>query len=355
MKVVVFSALVLVGLLGVGVNDKATADEVATEDCMYLSSLHYTANGMATWYSKEKGGLELLTGIPYAELGCKNCHIKGCDTCHKEVVEEKASYSKEAAVNQDICLKCHGREAAIMKLDSQAHQEDVHASKKMTCTDCHSAREMHGDGVEYVSMRQPGAMDTRCENCHGDVKASECHLAHDGKLDCNACHVRHVLSCTNCHFDTLVKEGKRVAIPVSGWVFLINYEGKVTSGNMQTFVTGGDKTLLLFAPNMSHSIMKEGRRCDDCHGTETAKRAQEGKVTLTWLKDGKVENLKGVIPVAEGVDYECVYQERVGDKWVPIEHPAAPVVQYPAFGEPLSKKQLESLVSVHEAAGAGQQ
>jgi hypothetical protein len=45
----------------------SSADPKPVEEssCFYLRSLHYTANGMAHWYSKENGGLERLTGIPY--------------------------------------------------------------------------------------------------------------------------------------------------------------------------------------------------------------------------------------------------------------------------------------------------
>ena len=209
--------------------------------------------------------------------------------------------------------------------------------------DCHTAREVHGDGVEYKSMRQAGAMDAQCVKCHGTIKPIISHKVHRNKLDCNACHVRHVVSCTNCHVGTLIKEGKRVSIPVSGRVFLINYNGKVTSGNMQTFVAPVDKTFLIFAPHNSHSIMKEGRKCDDCHGTEIVRKVREGKLSLTWLENGNVRNTKGVIPVVNGVTYEAVYQNYKEGKWIPIEHPPAPKMQYAAFGEPLSAEQLKKL------------
>jgi len=350
MKRLFLIALITACFMGFTIYNYATSYEieVKSEDCIYFSSLHYKAKGMEYWYSKENGGLETITDIPYSQLGCKNCHAKGCYTCHKTVKEGKAFYSTEAAKNQSMCLKCHGREDAIMKIDHEANQDDVHFSNNMKCVDCHSAKEMHGDGVEYISMRETGAMDTQCENCHDDITATDSHSVHKDKLDCKACHVRHVLSCTNCHFDTLVEQGKRVAIPVSGWVFLINHRGKVTSGDMQTFVVDNNKTFLMFAPHMSHSVMKEGRKCEECHGTEAAKQVQDGKITLTWLENGKVQNLKGVIPVADGVNYQCIYQDREEDKWVPVENPDEPVIHYPAFGEPLSKEQIENLVNVYE-------
>ena len=344
MKKLLFVTLVAASLIATVVYKKATSEEITAKDCFFLSSLHYTANGMGYWYSKERGGLEILSGIPYSDLGCKNCHVSACDTCHKVERGGKAEYSMEASRNEGMCLKCHGREKAMRRIDHAAKQKDVHFSQGMVCADCHSQREMHGDGIEYISLKQPGAMDTMCEKCHDSVEPTDSHTVHGDKLDCKGCHVRHVVSCTNCHFETLVREGRRVAIPVSGWVFLMNYGGKVTSASMQTFVVKGDKTFFMFAPHMSHSVMKEGRKCEGCHGTKVMKDVQSGKVKLTWLENGKVMNLKGVIPVVKGVDYQCIYQDRKEGKWVPIQNPSEPIYHYAAFGEPLSKEQLDKLV-----------
>jgi hypothetical protein len=121
----------------------------------------------------------------------------------------------------------------------------------------------------------------------------------------------------------------------------------VTSASMQTFVVKSDKTFFMFAPHMSHSIMKEGRKCDGCHGTKIIKDVQSGKVKLTWLEEGKVKNLKGVIPVVKGVDYQCIYQDRKEGKWVPIQNPSKPLYHYAAFGEPLSEGQLDKLIQTH--------
>jgi hypothetical protein len=323
----------------------AHSEDIKKEDCFFLKSLHHTIRGMAYWYDKKNGGLETLTGIPYdsSKLDCMNCHVKSCDTCHKSAEGEKAFYTIKAADDQDTCLKCHKREMGIMKMDKAAGQEDVHFARKMQCKDCHTAREAHGDGIEYNSMKQSGAMDAKCENCHKSIPQTSSHRVHGNKLDCDACHVRHVVSCSNCHMETLIKTGKRAAIPLTGWVYLMNYNGKVTSADMQSFVVKGNKTFIMFAPQNSHSIMKQGRKCNDCHGTDIVKQAQEGKVKLTWFENNKVANLKGVIPVVDGVKYECVYQNFDNGKWIPIENPPAPMVHYAAYGTPLSKEQLGKL------------
>jgi hypothetical protein len=114
---------------------------------------------------------------------------------------------------------------------------------------------------------------------------------------------------------------------------------------MQSFVVKGNKTFLMFAPQNSHSIMKQGRKCEDCHNTDIVKQTQDGKVKLTWLENNKVANLKGVIPVVDGVKYECVYQDYENGKWMPIENPSAPMVHYAGYGTPLSKEQLGKLAT----------
>jgi len=320
------------------------SEGITKEDCFYLKSLHYTAKGMEYWYSKENGGIETLTNIPYSNLSCKKCHYKSCDTCHKTSEKDKSFYTVKAAKNQDICLKCHARETLVMKINKESNQQDVHSTKNMKCQDCHTARDIHGDGIEYNSMKQTGAIEAKCENCHKTLPQTTSHKIHGDKLDCKACHERQVVTCYNCHMDTDIKEGKRVAIPLTGWLFLMNHEGKVTSANMQSFVVKGNKTFVIFAPQHSHSIMKEGRKCKDCHDTEVLKEIQQGTLKLTWLDEkGMLKNIKGVIPVVEGVKYEGVYFDYKNDKWIPINNPEKPLMQYVGYGKPLTKEQLNKM------------
>jgi hypothetical protein len=351
------SAIAVIGwiavLFGLIMGSIGTAQEPNQDACFYQRSLHFTANGMKYWYSRQNGGLEQLTGIPYEQLGCKNCHVSGCDRCHKTETSghdcRYSYYSLNHARNQSLCLTCHGREKAMLRLNHKEGQEDVHVQQEMVCTDCHSQREMHGDGTAYVSLKQTGAMDTACENCHDEITPSESHSVHNDRLDCKACHLRHVISCTNCHFDTLVKTGRRKAIPVSGWLFLMNYQGKVTSASMQTFVTGRNQTFLMFAPHMSHSITRNGRACEDCHGTSTVEQVSKGSIRLTWIENQKVVNRNGIIPVVDGVDYQCVYQDYRDGQWTPIQDPLDPLVQYAAFGKPMTRAQ--ELASIRCSTG----
>ena len=317
--------------------------EISPENCMYLSSQHFTTDGMKHWYSKENGGLETLTGIPYDELTCKNCHAASCDSCHLVKKDGKSHYETTPAQMQETCFNCHGREKAVFAVDKAADQVDVHTAAGMKCMDCHTKTEVHGDGTHYNSMKQPGFMAAQCENCHQELSQIASHAVHNGKLDCKACHLRQVVSCSNCHFDTLLKTGQRKAIKLHDWIFLMNYNGKVSSANMQTFVVEDNKTFMMFAPQNSHSVMKQGRECGACHATKTVKAIKKGKIDLITRENGQVVNVKGVIPVVDGVDYNCVYHSYEDGKWIPIEKPEKPLIHYAAYGTPLTAEQLKKM------------
>jgi len=309
----------------------------------FYSSLHYTTQGMKYWYQKENGGFESITGIPYEKLSCKNCHTANCDPCHSMEKEGKLFYSTKQAEKQELCLICHSRQKVMLyKIDQPRNELDLHFAKGMECLDCHTAREVHGDGIAYQSMLEPEAMDTKCENCHKEIPSTLSHKVHQDRLDCSACHTRRVITCYNCHFEAQVKEEKKISIPITDWVFLINRQGKVTSANFQSLVYKG-KTFVVFAPFFSHSVMKEGRKCDECHGTEIVKQMGENKLKLTWFESGEVKSVKGVIPIVED-KLEFLFLDYKDGQWIPMAKAPNPMVQFTTYGQPITQEQLRSML-----------
>jgi hypothetical protein len=96
--VVFLAALFIIGFIAV---DSAKAKE-EEKSCFY-NSLHRTGEGMRYWY-EEQGGFKAITGIPYENLDCKNCHVKSCDQCHVEKNGEKCLYSLKKAKDSKTCL-----------------------------------------------------------------------------------------------------------------------------------------------------------------------------------------------------------------------------------------------------------
>jgi hypothetical protein len=285
----------------------------------FSTSLHSTRAGKTTAYSKANGGMELITNIPMDSLACLGCHSTtekypdgsainsstyspSCNDCH--------DFTTEATVSQQTCLNCHNRQVYEQQMypDSAANG-DVHRKAGMTCMDCHKIEEMHGDGNVYASWLDPGASKTNCVDCHplSGLSSNTSHDVHakTGKVDCLACHTTSIVSCTNCHFETLIATGKNRAMKkIKGFELLIKRNGKVTSGTFMTYTYAG-KTDVIIAPFRSHLIQKNARTCTDCHvnmgGNVAAIKEYNtsGKMTMTkWDETNKTMiTPTGVVPL----------------------------------------------------------
>jgi hypothetical protein len=306
----------------------------------YAKSLHYTNRGIEYIYSKAQGGVQRITGLSAKEIGCDKatCHVTSCDVCHLKEVNGRLSYSLEPTRAQEACYRCH----PVEKDDP-----DVHVRKGMKCMDCHSVREIHGDGVEYQSYTQPGALDTKCEKCHAGLKKSMSHVVHKGRLDCSACHVREMPTCYNCHIESRMKGEKGTSIQLSGMAFLVNHGEKVTTANFLSFVYG-NKTMITFAPTFAHSIMREGRSCGECHDTQITRDIAGKNFRLVEWENGAITNVKGVIPVLEGMNWDLVFLGKEKGQWLPLQKPEQPLLNYSGYCTPITQEQFKQLAAKQE-------
>ncbi|MDH4197373.1 MAG: cytochrome c3 family protein [Candidatus Aminicenantes bacterium] len=311
------------------------------EKNFYETSLHATARGLAYWYAKEQGGLEKLTGVPITKLNCLDCHVQSCDACHAKEVAGVLVYSTEQARSQEACIACHGI-GDVKAAKEKNLAVDVHFEQGMKCLDCHSVREVHGDGKAYNSYRDEGVLDVRCEKCHENLSDVPSHKVHGAKLDCNVCHIKELPSCHNCHFETRVKEGTSESLPLKDAFFLVNSRGKVTLATCLTFVWE-KKTQVEFSPSFPHTVVKRGRTCEDCHATRILKDIKARTFRLGSYEQGEFRNAAGVVPVIEGLSWKLPFFNRVDGRWVPIPDAAEPVIQYSGYCTPLSPGQFKNL------------
>jgi hypothetical protein len=322
----------------------------------FTNSLHHTGEGMRYWY-EEAGGFMNITGIPYADLDCGTCHVQSCDRCHAEEKDGAKILSRDKVRDMETCLPCHSREGLTFKFDESAGTADVHIAAGMVCADCHSGKDVHGDGRFRTSMRSPDAINVGCESCHTESGGAapafdpltESHSVHGDLLTCQACHVSNTTACMNCHFDAFLETGERKGnfIPMKDWVMLINHEGRVTSGSAMSLVHEGRK-FLAYVPYYTHSVMPEGRPCADCHANAAVNRMIAGKqVPVLRYENGRVIPWKGVVPVIpDRLDF--VFLDKDGRNWRPLPPDGEVTVQFAAFGEPLSPAQMESLAQAME-------
>jgi hypothetical protein len=309
----------------------AVGDSVA----FYSRSLHFTNRGIEFIYSRAQGGLERLTGMSAEDLGCMRarCHVRTCDACHAQQADGKLRYSVALARTEQACQRCH---------PVDADDPDVHFRRGMKCMDCHSHREIHGDGVAYDTYLAPGFFDAKCENCHSHISSIPSHTVHGQKLDCYACHALKNVTCFNCHVDTRLAEHKDVQVEREGLFFLVNHGGQVKLGNVLTYVYG-NRTMITLARGFQHSVTRQGRRCEACHASANLRHVLKGDLELFGWADGGPRGAQGVVPVVEGMKWNVAYLGRSGERWVPLAEPARPLINFSGSCSPLSADQVEKL------------
>ncbi|MHA2620922.1 MAG: cytochrome c3 family protein [bacterium JZ-2024 1] len=327
-------------------------------DLTFPTSLHGTRVGKVTAYSAQNGGYEAVTGIPITNLHCLDCHAAtyadgspvnpatyqpSCRDCH---------ITPGDTPSQAICLKCHGRQANEINLGFR----DVHRDRGMVCMDCHTSEDVHGDGVPYRTALDKDAIKADCRTCHKEVVVNLPHNQHLEKVDCTACHTKSVITCNNCHFESMVQAGiRRPQAALSGFVLLLRNAstGKVVSGTFQTHTYNG-KSFAVFAPYRSHAIIREGRACSECHYSANIREYEStGKIQLlTWDETAKKAKVKsGIIPVPPDwqTAFQLVFLTYTGDpagpsdptKWTLLKTQADLLQLF--GGKPLTEEQMEAL------------
>ncbi len=303
---------------------------------MFTKSLHYTFKGLQFVYSKEQGGLERLTGRPSSELGCakSQCHITSCDVCHKGDVSGKSLYSIDAAKNPKVCEPCHG--------DMAKDNPDVHFAKKMVCSDCHTSRELHGDGTAHNTFNEPGFFDAKCTNCHSSLNQSASHTVHSDKLDCLACHMSGSTTCLNCHIDSRLRGVKGSSVQFKNMYFLVNHDGKVKPANMLSYVYQGKK-MITFAPTFTHTVLKEGRKCGECHKSVITNDINSGNFRLASWENSALKGAEGVIPVFDVLKWNIDFLDRPDSTWILLNQSSETLINYSGYCSPLTKEQFKKM------------
>jgi hypothetical protein len=166
-------------------------------------------------------GLDNLAGELYRKF-CSLCHVRientgswaashasGCAACHfsyndnatyqgnDQAMQGKwphsSSHKLAALPDNDVCTRCHNRSGRIALTyqglndgnnglvptraglpgprllsgvrNATAIVPDIHFSKGMDCIDCHTSRDVMGDGYAYENMYHQ--TEISCEDCHG--------------------------------------------------------------------------------------------------------------------------------------------------------------------------------------------
>lgn len=252
----------------------------------FTTSLHYTGRGMMCEYNEgAAGAFGINMNVLYADKNCAKCHATTCSDCHGP-----EPHVNDLSQNIETCDVCHLKKQASFIGDMPMHKSqgpsmDIHYEKGFVCVDCHTADEAHGDGTEYTNMLS--AVKVTCEDCHSDpekeVKGMSVtqystdiasHEIHEETLDCSACHIAWIVTCVNCHLDTMKTEG----ITTENFYLAKAADGKIKPF-MEMVAVYENETHTAYVEYYSHTITNKPHDCAFCH---------ENKEVLCDDKDGQM-------------------------------------------------------------------
>ena len=177
----------------------------------YTLSLHYTNAGMKNGVSPRFSEKEkMVFDEAVFEQSCRSCHAS-CGDCHVQSPIVSGVNSGFIAghdfVRKDeskTCALCHGGRVYPEFTGEYGGRPDIHYRNGMTCLDCHSADQMHGDGVAYNGRRdvenKPSCIACHEQTMNESPAAEEPHAIHSESVSCTACHTATgYRQCSSCH------------------------------------------------------------------------------------------------------------------------------------------------------------
>jgi hypothetical protein len=104
--------------------------------------------------------------------------LQSCYQCHHRSGRVALSYQGLMDGNNGMVPTKNSQRGPIKGSDQRNFTHiaaDVHFAAGMDCIDCHTSRELMGDGYAYQNMH--GQLEISCESCHGSVTASPAYRA----------------------------------------------------------------------------------------------------------------------------------------------------------------------------------
>lgn len=163
---------------------------------------------------------------------CASCHA-ACGDCHVSQpgavgggLIDGHNFNATPSMTRN-CTACHGSRVGNEYLGKhESLMADVHFRQgRMSCVDCHSGEEMHGQtgnceachaAPEGATLPPPdhrydGVQSPRCETCHVTASVGsdgvEMHAVHGADLSCQVCHSIAYSSCDGCHVQVSQETG----------------------------------------------------------------------------------------------------------------------------------------------------
>jgi DmsE family decaheme c-type cytochrome len=160
----------------------------------------------------ETGHIPSFMKSEFKGHACESCHGPGSKHVESLSPADIRNPAKLTSAEVDrTCLTCHRNQPT-----TSGRLEASHAHNSIACTSCHS---IHAHGPEGLVSRKPAEINTQCQACHLDIRASFAqpfkHRVPENAMTCVDCHNPHGTfkpglqrlahanepNCMSCHAD----------------------------------------------------------------------------------------------------------------------------------------------------------
>jgi hypothetical protein len=264
-------------------------------------------------------------------------------------------------------MGCHSRQGLEKSLYSDVHRDsDIPLFVDGGCMACHTLEDVMGDGNEYLSLQDIGAIDSECTDCHDPATHPAGADIHGGAVACASCHAQSTVTCNNCHFEAQVENTGKFFLkpPAHNWMWLGNRLKRDGSGETEVYpvnyqsVAYLDTTFVAFGFYTPHTIgpAATARICVDCHTPANNPAIEqynaEGIIDVAKWDEG-LGNLvypTGVVPLPEDFLESLQFDFAATDDpagaagtWYFLKAGADTIQILPQYVTPLSVEQMGKL------------
>lgn len=266
--------------------------------------------------------------------GCAACHFpynengtyQGGDKTVKGKWPHSASHKMEVLPDNKVCVRCHNRSGRIAlsyegRNDGNNSlvptrngdpgpdiiggvrnvtriQPDVHHEKGMECIDCHTSRDIMGDGYAYENLYQQ--TETTCEDCHGSTSKKPLSEMISREND-------EVLR-ESAHYPQQMQQGDEMVLTSKGrkYANVFIQEGKVWVQGKRSGKLHESKVI---TATPEHTIVGHERlECHSCHSRSVAQcygchtQYDQRELGMDFIKNRKTPGR-----FTESEDYRMLY------------------------------------------------
>ena len=287
-------------------------------------------------------GKTTYTGIP----------TKTCSTCHNRGKRIGVSYEGMMETAYNPTFDEVGNAQPKLHTKHYIHlKDDVHRRKGMLCQDCHTTRDLHGDG--FISGATLAPVEIECQDCHGTTKRYpwELPLGYSDEFETKPASGKargvtkflpeylkkgttydskdgYLLTARGNPYKNVVKQGDEVIVHLASGKDLTLKPLKLLKKQEKL----SKKALVAMDAITAHNDKMECYTCHDtwvpqCYGCHVKIDYSKGKKSIDWLAAAHDHDIHGSTAVMQGTLKKHLIDGEVTETRSYLRWEDAPLVQ----------------------------